>query len=390
MNLTEHQESGGGHPDDDEGRKKENLAADFVRLLFSKKVLLIIVVLAGIVAFRLYLTNYSNRPPAAVIKTVSVIRPELRTLEVNMLLPGDLEAIEQANLNAHIVGYIKKLYFDEGDNVKKDQVLAEIEAPDIVDEYNKAKADLNLKTITRDRYQQLLSGNVISQQEFDVINSAYAEAKARYNTTLAGVGYTKIIAPFTGSIARRYKYQGDYIAPEAKGAGASIFLLVNEKLLRAVANIPQNEVAQIRVGNPVEMRVDAYPGQKFIGTISRLDALLDESTKTQRVLIDIKNDDGKLRAGMFVSIILQFAHKDNALTLPSDIIETDGDRKFIYLLKDGKATKVFVKTGIVQGERTEIVSGLNSRDEVIQRGMLTLIEGEPVRILSKDTSGGKR
>lgn len=383
MSVSEHREGGAGHDED-------NFSADIVGFMFSKKVLPVIVLLVGVVLVRLYTANISGAPAPTEVKSVSVVRPTAGPLEVNLALPGGLEAVEQAGLNAHISGYIKKLYVDEGEDVQKGRILAEIDAPDVVDEYHKAESDLRLKTVTRERYLRLLEGGVISQQEFDVIDSAHAEAKARFSTARAGVGYTKIIAPFAGSIARRYKYEGDYISPGTNGEGSPIFLIVNEKRLRAVVNVPQSEVSKVKSGGRAEVRVDSYPGQNFKGVVSRLDALLDDATKTQRVLIDIKNDGDKLRAGMFVSIILQIDRKENAITLPNDVVESDGDKKFIYVFQDGRAAKVFVTTGIVQGDMVEILSGVKAGDEAIRRGVVLLNDKEPVKIISKDAAGAGR
>lgn len=371
------------------GAEKENLAGDFIRALFSVKTLLVLAVLAGLVAARMHVTEKSNVPVPRVVKSVNITRPEVRNMEASLSLPGTLEAVEEASLNAHITGYLKKLYVDEGDNVKAGQILAEIDAPDVMDEYSKAKADLSLKNVTRERYLKLLNGNVISQQEFDGIDSAYSEAKAKFNTAKAWVGYTKITAPFTGSIARRFKYQGDYISPTGRGENASIFLMVNEKLLRAAVYVPQSDVSRVRVGNLVDITVDAFPNQIFKGEISRLDALLDQSTKTQRVLVDVKNADNRLRAGMFVSVLLHFNVKENALALPSDLVETEGAKKFVYLFADGRAKKTFVTVGIAQGDRVEIISGLSAGDDVIQRGMLAIGDGEQVLALKKD-AGAER
>jgi RND family efflux transporter MFP subunit len=363
----------------DEQNQSKSWVEDLKIIIKSKKTIFILFLLLGVVFGRLGINFFLNQKHGDGIPIVNTITPEVKTLESNLSLPGNMEAIEQASLYAHVGGYLKKIYVDEGDKVKEGQLLADIDAPDIVDEYNNRKADFKFKTVTRDRYQELVKEQVISQQEFDSIDAAYNEAKAKYNTAEQNMAYTHIKAPFTGSIARRYKYPGDLISVSSKDDQNPIFLLVNEEELRVVINVPQVEISNIKAEDLVDIRVDSFPGQTFKGKVSRIDALLDTSTKTERVLIDIENPENKLRAGMFASVILHSLHRDNAITIPLEAIETQGDKNYAYLDEGGSVKKIPVTLGIKEDDSVEVLDGIKMGDHLIVHGLTILSDGMKIK-----------
>lgn len=350
---------------------------DVKKVVFSRNGLVGLGIIAGLIALRIGVNLLTEKHKIKYVPSVGVIQPVVRSIDSTMTLPANIEAIEEASIFSHVTGYLKKIYVDEGDKVKKNELLATIDAPDIVDQYNNTKAEYQYQKVTRDRYQQLVQQQVISQQEFDTVDAKYNEAKALYEAAAANLAYTYIRAPFAGNIARRYKYPGDLITV-GKGQQHPIFLEVNEGTLRISINVPQTNVAAVSLGETVDIRVDAFPNEVFKGEISRIDDQLDPTTKTQRVLVDIKNTDN-LHAGMFANVILDFAHKDNALTLPQDVIETEGDKSYVFLLVDGTAKKTPIKTGIKDGTVVEITDGLKATDQVISSQSAQLVDGMKVR-----------
>jgi RND family efflux transporter MFP subunit len=352
------------------------------KLAASPKARKWLMIFVGLIAARFAVNFIFRDRPKDMVLSVHVVHPVRESLDSSLTLPGNIEALEQASLYAHVAGYLKKIYVDEGDRVKKGQLLAEIDAPDILDEYNKLKAGYNFKKITRDRYKDLLDDHVISQQEFDSVDSAYNEEKAKLHNSEANVEYTHIRAPFTGSIARRYKWPGDLIEVTTKGDQNPIFLLVNEEKLRIAINVPQSNLSDVKLGSPVDIKVDTFADEVFKGEVSRLDSLLDESTKTQRVLIDIVNSEGKLHAGMFVSVILHFQHKDDVLTIPMAAVDKQGDKAFVFIHDNGKAKRVSITLGLSEEEKVEVASGLSPNDEVILKGTVPPVDGASVQIIA--------
>lgn len=365
-------------PSADSDWKKE-----LVAILLSKPALGTAAVLVALVAARLGVNWLSHRKMTTALPTVKVAQPSMATIDKTLRLPGDIEAIEQAKLYAHVGGYLKKIFVDEGDTVEKGELLATIDAPDIVQEYNRDKADAKLKDETRERYKQLLAGKVVSQEEYDTIDADAQEAEARLQNAQANMDYTQIRAPFSGSIARRFLYPGDLISAATKSEDEPpIFELVNEQTVRISIMVPQNEVANIGLGHPVDITVDAYPDEVFHGAISRIDALLDEDTKTQRVLIDIKNPEHKLRVGMFANVALHTQHADNAMTVPLDAVLGGSSSPYVMVVENGVARKRPVRTGLSDQTKVQIVSGLSATDSVIVTNGSSIADGASVNAVA--------
>jgi RND family efflux transporter MFP subunit len=352
---------------------------EVLKIITSKKGRIFFGVLIGIIVLRLGLNWLLRSKHELDVPRVTVVQPEVGRMDQTLSLPGNIEALEQANLYAHVGGYLKKIYVDEGDHVKKGQLLAEIDAPDIVQEYHKAKAEFDLKDVTDKRYQELLKEKVISQQEFDNIDADENESKARFDNAAANLAFTRITAPFAGSIARRFKYPGDLISTTARsGSDQPLFVLVNEAKLRVAINVPQIEVAVIHPNDPVDIRVDSFPGRIFTGVVSRLDALLDDATKTQRVLIDLNNADGALHAGMFATAVLHIKEVNDAVTIPKDSVREEDGKHYVFIDKDNKAYKKEVQLGLELNGKVQILQGIEAKDSVIRVGAEILKDGSPV------------
>lgn len=364
--------------------QKPDWKKDITVILKSRVAKIVGTVLLLSVLLRVGVNWWMERSTGAAVRIVKVSEVSLRTIDKTLNLPGNVEAIEEATLYSHVSGYLKKILVDEGDKVKKNQLLAVIDAPDIVQEYRNAKAEFDFKETTRKRYDELLKEKVVSQQEYDKVNADANQAKARFDNADANVQYTSVRAPFSGSIARRFRYPGDFISAPTKGGPPSpIFLLVNEERLRIAINVPQKEVGSISIGHSVDIRVDTFPAEKFTGTISRVDALLDEATKTQRALIDVDNPDTRLRAGMFASAVLHVEHKDNVPMVSKDAVHEDGDKTFVFVVREGKAKKVPVTTGDSEGGFVEVNSPtLEQKDQVIISGGQALLDNDAVKISS--------
>ena len=354
---------------------------EVLSILSSRRGRIFFAVLAGLVILRLGSNWFFRSKRESDVPYVTITQPEVQKMDQTLNLPGNVEALEQANLYAHVGGYLKKIYVDEGDHVKKGQLLAEIDAPDVVQEYHKAKAEYDLKDVTEKRYQELLKEKVVSQQEFDNIDADANESKARFDNAAANLAYTKITAPFSGSIARRFKYPGDLISTNTRsGADQPLFILVNEQKLRVAVNVPQIEVANIHPGDLVDVHVDAFANRTFKGNVSRLDALLDDATKTQRVLIDIDNTDGSLHAGMFASAVMHIKEVNDAVTVPADSVREEGGKHYLFVERDLKAYKKEVTLGLELDGKAQILQGIAPTDHVIRLGSAVLTDGSPVML----------
>jgi RND family efflux transporter MFP subunit len=350
-----------------------------LRLAVSKPALAVVGVLVLLVALRVGWTRLALRRKADARAAVSVAHPAYRPMDKVLKLPANVEGIRQSNLYAHIDGYLKTIYVDEGDAVRAGQLMADIDAPDVVQAYNQAKADDDLQQATKSRYEELLKGRVISQQEFDDVSAKAAEARARLQNAAADMAYTHIVAPFTGHVARRFNYPGDLIARATSGKSPNpIFIVVDESELRVAVDVPQADVAQVHRGSPARIRVDAFPNESFDGSVTRVDDLMQEDTKTRRVLVDIRNPSGKLHAGMFANVEIVLEHEERALVLPREAVRGEADEPFVFVVAGGVARRMPVRVGLNTIADVEIVSGLAPSDDVVLQGGASLADGAPV------------
>ncbi len=366
-------------PSMNEPRESRDWKQKCVEILKSKQALYTIGALCAIVALRLGLNWRIAHHKTSMMPQVSVVHPAYAPMDHILKLPANIEGIREASLYAHVDGYLKTLYVDEGDTVKKGELMADIEAPDIVQAYNRAKADYELQDETRKRYVQLLKGQVISQQEFDDLDAKYQEAKAALDNAAANLAYTHMTAPFDGRVARRFNYPGDLITKATQNESVNpVFIVVDESELRVAVDVPQVDVALVSLGSPVRIHVDAFANKIFRGRITRIDPLLDDTTKTQRVLIDIPNPQGLLHADMFANVDLILEHKDRALILPREALRGDQDAPFVYVIQNSVARRVPVKIGLNTINRVEIVSGVGEGQSVVLQGGSGLSDGMKV------------
>lgn len=356
-----------------------NWKRELLRLCMNKVTFTLVGLLISAVLIRVYFHSYYHQATTVEARVVRVAKVVQKPIDQTMEVPGTIEAVEQASLFAHVTGYLKKIYVDEGDSVKKGQLMAEIDAPDAMQEYDKIAANYHLNEVTRTRYSELLEDQVISQQEFDQIDAAASESLAKLKNAQANIEYMKIRAPFNGSVARRYKYPGDLISAGTHGEGQTpIFMVVNESKLRVAMNVPQVEISKTGVGHSVDVTVDTLPGTHFPAKISLVDALLDEATKTERILIDLDNPDGRLHAGMFVTVRVLLEHEDHALVVPRESILQEGEQSYVYLVVGGVLKKTNIKTGYVNATFAEAVEGVKVGDVVAVPGARNLQDGMPI------------
>jgi membrane fusion protein (multidrug efflux system) len=350
-----------------------------LRIAVSKPALAVAGIMLLLVALRLGATRLALERKTNDVPMVSVVKAQYRPMERLLKLPADVEGLRQSSLYAHIDGYLKKIYVDEGDAVRAGQPMADIDAPDVLQAFNQAKADDDLQQATKARYEELLKGRVISPQEYEDVAAKAAEARARLQNAAADMAYTHIIAPFAGHVARRFNYPGDLISRATQSKTPNpIFIVVDESVLRVSLDVPQIDVAAVRVGSRARIRVDAFAGRTFDGAVTRIDDLMKEDTKTRRVLIDIANADGRLHAGMFATADLVLEHEDRALVLPREAVRGEEDDPFVFVVRDGVARRVPVKTGLNTITDVEIVSGLTDADQVVLQGGSALADGMKV------------
>ena len=356
---------------------------------------------------------------------VQVRLPERQDMSRQVLLPGSIEAFEQATLYAKTAGYLKQIKVDIGDRVRKGEILAEIDVPEMASEYEaasaevqraeaglanaeaelvRARAELDLKKLT---YGRLKS---VREQEPDVLPQQNVdEAKAQYDVSLAQVSvaeskiqlaksekakaaaararlatlmdYAKIVAPFDGVVTKRHVDPGALIQHALSQTNvAPIVTVARVDTVRVFVDVPEPEAPFVKKGLPVEFKVDALPGKVFMGTCTRFAGALEPKTRTMRTESDFPNREGVLRPGMYGQATLLLEKRGSVLTVPPGALLLEGGKTYVFTVVDGKAKRVPVRTGFDDGIRVEITEGLTGNEPVIVTGKSAVQDGAPVKV----------
>lgn len=361
-------------------------------------VLLIVAIafaLAGIVPRLRARTTLQKQTSALAAPSVVVAKPRMGTQSQQVVLPGNIQAYTDSGIYARTDGYLKKWYVDIGARVKKGQLLAVIESPEIDQQLAQAKADLataetnaNNARIQAARYQNLLKSNAVSKQDTDTFVTQAASTSAQARSAQANmqrleqlVAFEKIYAPFDGTITARNVDIGTLIQA---GTGKELFHLSQENVLRVYVNVPQTYSPSCSPGLPATLTLTEFQGKTFEGRIVRTARAIDPASRTLLVEVDVKNPTGELYPGAYAQVHFNLNNTRPSLIIPvSALIFRSKGLQVGTVVNGNKARLVPITIGYDDGNVVEVVNGLNLNDEVIQSPPDSLIDGEAVQVVSQ-------
>jgi RND family efflux transporter MFP subunit len=334
---------------------------------------------------------------------VSVVRPERGAMTRSITLPGDLVGLYEAALHAKVTGYLKSIGVDKGDWVKKGEVLAELEVPELEQKLQRAKASLAVERGTYERLQRVWDSDhrLVAREDVDVAQGHFEQAKADVEELEALVGYTHIVAPFDGVITARFVDPGALIQASgqtgasgtegsaAKGNSGPLVTVADIDTLRVYVYVTEEETSLVKPGLPVTLRLREFPGREFQATVTRFSNALDLSTRTMLVEADIDNQKHELYPGMYADVTIELVRHDDAIKVPASAVGSSGDASFVYVVRDGKLAKVPVTTDFANEGWVEVTSGLSGDESVVGTVSSALSEGQPVRPVAAEPSSAK-
>ena len=349
-------------------------------------------------------SRLKQRTEEASIPTVNVIFPSEGAPTQEIILPGNTQAFSDAPIYARTSGYLKRWYFDIGARVQKGQLLAEIETPEVDQQLQQARADLdtaqanlNIAKITAGRWQDLVSTGSVSQQETDQAVSNLSAVKAAAESSAANVrrleqlqSFEKIYAPFDGIVTARNTDIGALIDAGANTQRRELFHMAAIRTLRVYVPVPEVYSRAARSSTPATLTLDEFPGETFRGTLVRNSNSIDTLSRTLLVEVDIENPTGQLLPGAYVFVHLKLPDTTRSVTIPSNTLIFRKEGLQVGLVRNGKAELVPVKISRDYGNSVEIVSGLQPTDAVIIDPSDSLISGMPVRVSGKSAEGSGR
>jgi membrane fusion protein (multidrug efflux system) len=315
---------------------------------------------------------------------VQTIHPKRGEIVRRVTLPGNVMAYQEATLYAKVAGYLKTISVDKGDSVKEGDALAEIEAPEMLADLVKARAEAEAAQLDYKRVSeaQKKASDLVTPQTVDAAKAKSGVAVAGLQRIETLLSYAKINAPFSGVITKRWVDPGALIpAPTSSSTAksAAVVTLMDFSTVRVDVAIPDTEAPSVKKDLPVKVTVDELPGRTFPGAITRFSYALDESTKTMATEIEISNPDLALRPGMWASVEIELQKKENALLIPAEALVTEKNKNSVFVVRDKKALKVALTTGFDDGVNVEILKGCGPGDAVIVAGKQSVTDGQRVQ-----------
>ncbi len=355
------------------------------------------IVVAGIVPRRRARAALRSETNDLAVPSVSVVHPKLGAPLSEITLPGNIQAFTDSPIYARTNGYLKKWYVDIGARVTAGQLLADIDTPEVDQELDQARADLNtaqanynLSEITSARYQDLLKTDSVSKQDVDNATGDFAAKKAMVASAQHNVNrleelqsFEKIYAPFEGVITARNTDVGPLINSGNGGPATELFHIAAVRTMRVYINVPQQYSQAAKPGITATLTLQEFPGREFQGKLVRTADAIDVASRTLLVEVDVDNPLGEILPGAYTEVHLKVPSGVPALILPVSALIFRSDGLQVGTVQNGnRAALTKITLGRDMGSEVEVVSGVTADDLVIANPPDSLISGETVRVVT--------
>jgi RND family efflux transporter MFP subunit len=372
-----------------------------------RSVTILLIVVAALLAWGIWSrvrAGKSLRAEAAqaAVSSVSVVSPKMTAQGQEIILPGNVQPFISSPVYARTDGYLRKWYVDIGAHVKQGQLLAVIETPEVdqqleqaISTLDTAKANLALAEITKNRYQDLLKSNAVSQQDADNAVGSFNANKATVEANQANVkrlqamqSFEKIYAAFDGVVTARNIDIGDLInSGSSGGVKTDLFHISQSDKLRVYVNVPEEYSQGIRTGMTPNITLAEFPGRKFQGTLVRTADAINMTTRTLLIEIDVENPAGTLFTGSYAEVHLDIPAQSSTFLIPVNTLIFRSEGLRVGLVKDGRVVLTAVTPGHDFGNEIEIVAGLRANEQVIVNPPDSIVSGQEVQIVQATLPG---
>jgi RND family efflux transporter MFP subunit len=341
--------------------------------------------------------NRSGADPAEDRPAVAVeVQPAATAdLDVALGVVGSLAPKFFAEIKSEITSTVSAVYVTEWVRVKKGTLLARLDQSESQAAVEAAKAAVLQAEVAQSRAEreheraaQLKAAGLMTQQALDdaatakdAAAAATAAARAQLRAYEARLDKTVIRAPMDGVVAYRGVNVGDRV--ENMGSDASMFRIVDNRLLELTVTVPSTRLNSLKIGQAVRFRTDAFADRTFTGSVSFINPSVDPANRSVKVIVDVRNDDATLQGGLFVKGEIVVDTRKGVLVIPrSALLRWDVEHRAgeVFVVSGARAERRSVTTGQTTGDAVEVASGLAEGDRVITRGAFNLNDGDPVKV----------
>jgi len=308
---------------------------------------------------------------------VQVVAIPVRQKPVIEVVPlvGSIAPNEFIEVKCEADGLVAEIGFEEGQRVAKGSLLVALDESKFAASLHEAEANQKLAGANFARARQLAEAKLISQQEFEQTAAAFTMNEATVELRRRQLRDARVLAPFAGTVGARQVSAGQVIS-----RNSILTTLVDLDTVKVEMNIPERHLGQIKTGQKIRFRVDAFPKDPFEGEVYFIAPQLEANTRTALVKARVPNPDGRLRGGMFAKLDLSIQLRESALVIPEPALLSNGDQISVFVVT--AQTNVVlrpIRTGIRLAGKVEVVSGLTNGENVVVEGHQKLFPGAPVR-----------
>jgi membrane fusion protein, multidrug efflux system len=358
------------------------------RMILTVGVMLVVLTALGFVKFKqvqsAIAAGSSFQPPPEAVTSI-VAKQEQWAGTLNMI--GTVEAVHGVTVSADLAGIVDRIAFESGQAVREGAVLVELDTRQERAQLASLEAQRDLAKVNFGRQQELVKEGVISRVEYDQATAQQKSTEANVAEIHATIERKTIRAPFSGILGIRKVNLGQYLS-----SGGAIVPLQSLNPIYVNFGVPQQTAGQIRVGRTLRVTTEDVTGQAFVGRVTAIDSVIDETTRNVQVQATLSNPEGKLRPGMFVQVEVGVGAPQPVIALPTSAISYAPYGDSVYVITDLKDPKgrtyrgvhqQFVKVGGSRGDQVAIITGVKPGDEIVTSGVFKLRNGAAVQVNNK-------
>jgi RND family efflux transporter MFP subunit len=369
----------------------------------------LVIVVIGLLLRWVHGRDVAQWTDARAVPTVAVLTPQRGVTGLQTVLPGNVQAWYEAPIYARVSGYLKNWYFDYGAHVKKGQVLAAIDTPDLDAELVAAlatlksavaqtkvrEAEMDFANTTYVRWRDSPPG-VVSDQEREQKKADYNSAQARYNASLADVnsdqgrvdnlkaleGFKQLVAPFDGIVTQRNTDIGALInAGSGSGSAPQLFRVADVHEMRVFVQVPQEISASLRTGLTAALHLPQYPDRVFAASVATTSEAINESARTLLVELHADNSQGLLQPGTYAEVHFELPSDPHMVRIPVSALIFRQDGMQVAVVGPGNRIALrAVKLGKNLGTDVEVLTGITPEDRVVDSPPDSLANNDPVNV----------
>ena len=369
-------------------------ASPYRRYLWVAIAVVVLLAIWGILSRLIARSALAHDAHEAAIPTVITAKPHQGPAADALVLPGSVQAYYEAPIYARTSGYLKAWHTDIGTAVKKGQLLAEIEAPEVDQQLRQAEADLGtaranyeLARSTNERWQGLLATESVSQQDADQRAGDAAAKTAAQMSAAANVarlrelaGFKRVVAPFGGVVTQRNTDVGALINA-GQAPGSALFRVADTHRLRIYVQVPQAYAAQVRTGMSASLEFTDHPGQHYSAAVASTAHALDAVSRTLQVELQIDNASGELLPGAYVQVTFALPPSSGTLRVPVNAVIFRGKTPQVATVDEAQRVRLRdIAEGRDFGTEIEVLTGINANDTLVLNPPDSIADGQQVRV----------